>query len=196
MQYDPMTFGTPLQLLQIPAQAIKDVGVKLSEPRATVAQYTQDCKSISSLKSLVNAVDYSCAREATVDVGYICKKCQTVYPAKEACLGHQRTMCFPDGKIPENISPIMKLEQIQYECRLCADKFSTVQEYKAHCQGDSHVARVHRLNKPSHTSSPKGNHSSTTQGEKPVSSSSSKSSSMLTSPLPKSDIKNMDGDSA
>ncbi|KAK3086269.1 hypothetical protein FSP39_016055 [Pinctada imbricata] len=191
MQYDPMTFGTPLQLLQIPSQAIKDVSVKLSEPHATVAQYTQDCKSISSLKSLVNPVDYSCAREATVDVGYICKKCQYVYPAKEACVGHQRTLCFPDGKVPENINPIMKLEQIQYECRLCTDKFSTVQEYKAHCQTESHATRVRHLQHKSN-SPLKANSSSATQGEKPVCSSPSKSSSMLTSPMPKSSIKNHD----
>ncbi|KAK3099202.1 hypothetical protein FSP39_000960, partial [Pinctada imbricata] len=162
MQYDPMTFGTPLQLLRIPSQAIKDVNVKLSEPHATVAQYTQDCKSISSLKSLVNPVDYSCAREATVGVGYMCKKCQYVYPAKDACIGHQRTLCFPDGKVPENINPIMKLEEIQYECRLCTDKFSTVLEYKAHCQTDSHTTKVRHLQHKSINSPLKSNNSSAT----------------------------------
>ena len=137
-----MTFGTPLPLLQIPQQAIRDVSSKLMDPKASVGQYTQDCKSISSLKSLVRSADYNCAREATVDVGYICKKCQMVYPAKEACVNHQRMICFPGGKAPEGIIPILKLEQIQYECKLCSDKVSSVQEFKSHCQSETHTIKL------------------------------------------------------
>ena len=137
-----MTFGTPLPLLQIPQQAIRDVSSKLMDPKASVGQYTQDCKSISSLKTLVRSADYNCAREATVDVGYICKKCQMVYPAKDACVNHQRMMCFPGGKAPEGINPILKLEQIQYECKLCSDKVSSVQEFKHHCQSETHTIKL------------------------------------------------------
>ena len=140
--YDPMTFGTPLPLLQIPQQAIRDVSSKLMDPKAAVGQYTQDCKSISSLKSLVRSADYNCAREATVDVGYICKRCQMVYPARDACVTHQRMICFPGGKIPEGIIPILKLEQIQYECKLCSDKVSSVQEFKSHCQSETHNMKL------------------------------------------------------
>ncbi|XP_053401802.1 zinc finger homeobox protein 4-like isoform X2 [Mercenaria mercenaria] len=140
--YDPMTYGTPLPLLQIPQQAIKDVSSKLMDPKATIGQYTQDCKSISSLKALVNNADYNCVREATVDVGYICKKCQMVYPAREACVAHQRLMCFPGGKIPEGVNIALKLEQIQYECKLCSEKVSTVQEFKTHCEVESHKTKM------------------------------------------------------
>ena len=140
--YDPMTFGTPLPLLQIPQQAIKDVSSKLSDPKASVGQYTQDCKSISSLRLLVSSIDYSCVREATVDVGYICKKCQMVYPAKDACVAHQRIMCFPGGKFADGIHAILKLEQIQYECKLCSDKLSTVQDFKSHCESEGHRAKL------------------------------------------------------
>ncbi|XP_062593026.1 zinc finger homeobox protein 4-like [Saccostrea cucullata] len=190
MQYDPMTFGTPLSLLQIPHQAIKDVSIKLSDPKANVAQYTQDCKSINSLKSLVNSVDYNCARESTVDVGYICKKCQTVYPAKDACIAHQKTLCYPT--VPENIQPLLKLEQIQYECYLCADKWSTVQEYKLHCQGETHKAKAARLQqKSSPSKSPATGHSAvqgTTQSkDSSLTPSKFLSSSITPSPLPKND---------
>jgi AT-binding transcription factor 1 len=137
-----MTYGTPLPLLQIPQQAIKDVSSKLMDPKATIGQYTQDCKSISSLRSLVTSSDYNCAREATVDVGYICKKCQMVYPAKEACVSHQRMVCFPGGKLPEGVNITLKLEQIQYECKLCAEKVSTVQEFKTHCDTDKHKMKL------------------------------------------------------
>lgn len=142
MVYDPLTFGTPLPLLQIPPQAIKDVMLKLQEPKASIAQYTQDCKSISSLKVIVSSTDYSCVREAIADVGYICKKCQMVYPAKEACMSHQRSMCFSAEKVPEGIQPMLKLEQIQYECKVCTDKFSTIQEYKSHCHLESHKVKI------------------------------------------------------
>lgn len=137
-----MTYGTPLPLLQIPQQAIKDVSSKLMDPKATIGQYTQDCKSISSLRSLVSNVDYNCVREATVDVGYICKKCQMVYPAKEACIAHQRLMCFPGGKIPDGVNIVLKLEQIQYECKHCSEKVSTVQEFKTHCEMESHKNKL------------------------------------------------------
>lgn len=140
--YDPMTYGTPLPLLQIPQQAIRDVSSKLMEPKATIGQYTQDCKSIGSLRSLVSNIDYNCAREATVDVGYICKKCQMVYPVKDACMSHQRIICFPGGKIHDAINVILKLEQIQYECKLCLDKFSTVSEFKSHCGTEGHKIKV------------------------------------------------------
>ncbi|WAR12475.1 ZFHX4-like protein [Mya arenaria] len=150
--YDPMTYGTPLPLLQIPQQAIKDVSSKLMEPKATIGQYTQDCKSISSLKSLVSSGDYSLVREATVDVGYICKKCQMVYPAKDACVAHQRLMCFPGGKFPEGVNITLKLEQIQYECKLCSDKMSTVQEFKSHCDTEAHKTKLAVHQQQRHTS--------------------------------------------
>lgn len=181
MGYDPMSFGTPLPLLQIPPQAIKDVSLKLAEPKANVAQYTQDCKSIASLKSIVNNVDYLCVRESTVDVGYICKKCQMVYPGKEACVAHQRTACFPEGKIPDNISPMLKLEQIQYECKLCSDKSSTIQEYKMHCQSDRHKAKTAKIQ-----SKEKEDGSGTNVPPSPSKTPSSSNPSV--SPLPKSEL--------
>ncbi|KAH3774395.1 hypothetical protein DPMN_175777 [Dreissena polymorpha] len=151
--FDPMTYGTPLPLLQIPAQAIKDVSSKLSEPMAKIGQYTQDCKSISSLRSMVSGVDYSLAQEATVDVGYICKKCHMVYPAKDACIAHQRLMCFPGGKIPEGVNITLKLEQIQYECKLCSEKVSMVQEFKSHCDTEGHKTKLAVYQQQRHGSS-------------------------------------------
>jgi hypothetical protein len=174
LTYDPLTFGTPLPLLQIPQQAIKDVVGKLAEPKASVGQYTQDCKSIGSLKAMVGSTDYSCARESTVDVGYICKKCQMVYPAEDACMSHQRSFCFLGTKIPDNMLPILKLEQIQYECRLCTDKFSTVQEYKSHCKLDTHKARAAKLVHRSSSSSSHRSSSSSATVAKDHSSSSSR----------------------
>ncbi|KAK6185517.1 hypothetical protein SNE40_007732 [Patella caerulea] len=142
MAYDPLAFGTPLTLLQIPQQAIKQVGEKLSDPKSTRAQYTQDCKQLTELKTMVGSTDFRLITESLVDVGYICKKCQMVYPAKDACVNHQQSLCFAGGKVPENVQPMLKLEQIQYECKPCAEKVSSLYEMKVHCQLDTHKLKV------------------------------------------------------
>nr|KAG5686642.1 hypothetical protein BaRGS_034507 [Batillaria attramentaria] len=115
MAYDPLSFGTPLPLLQIPSQAIKSVSDKLQDANCTLAQYTQDCKTLADLKGMVNALDATCITESPVDVGYICKKCQMVYPVREACLTHQRMVCYVGGG--EGGKTMLKLEQVQFECR-------------------------------------------------------------------------------
>ncbi|XP_041375246.1 zinc finger homeobox protein 3-like [Gigantopelta aegis] len=164
MAYDPLSFGTPLPLLQIPQQAIKLVSEQLEDPRSSLAQYTQDCKSLSDLKALVSTLDYSCAHETMVDVGYICKKCQTVYPAKEACVNHQRMVCFPGGKIHDNVKAMLKLEQIQYGCRACSDKFSTLYEFKIHCQMDAHKMKVGKVQHGSGGTKSRSEHNSGAAG--------------------------------
>ena len=138
--YDPATFGTPLSLLQIPQQAIRDITSKVNEPNCPLAQYTQDCKALSELKTMVSAKDYSVARESTVDVGLVCKKCHMVYPQKEACMAHQQSLCFVGKSIGDGKS-MCKLEQVQYKCRCCHENFSTLQEFKVHCDQDVHKSK-------------------------------------------------------
>lgn len=138
LAYDPVTFGTPLSLLQIPEQARRHVSAKLLEPSSGVAQYTQDCKTLADLKSAVSDTDFKCVQESTVDVGYICKKCHIVYPGKDGCENHQHLICFPGGKVSDGIKPILKLEQVQYECVVCQEKFSTSQEFILHCNLELH----------------------------------------------------------
>jgi len=80
MQYDPANFGTPLSILQIPAKAIQRVQEKLSDPDCTLTRYTQDCRHFVDLRKLVSPDDFAVARRASLDVGYICRRCQIVYP--------------------------------------------------------------------------------------------------------------------
>ena len=141
--YDPTTFGTPLSLLQIPEQAISDVQGKLQEEGCVRARYTQDCKMISDLRSMISEADYAHAHEAMVDVGYICRKCQMVYPGKDACTTHQQLVCY-QGKSGAEARSILKLEQIQYECSMCQIKFSTLEEFKVHCDMDVHKQKAAR----------------------------------------------------
>lgn len=183
LAYDPVTFGTPLSLLQIPEQARRHVSAKLIEPSSSVAQYTQDCKTLADLKSALSENDFKCAQESTVDVGYICKKCHIVYPGKDGCDNHQHLICFPAGKVSDGIKPILKLEQLQYECLACQDKFSTSQEFILHCNQDVHKSKALRhFSKsewrlaPSLTPAPSENNSSNSTKESKLPSTSQLSS--------------------
>ena len=133
---DPANFGTPLTLLQIPARSIQRIQEKLTDTDCTVTHYSQDCRHFSDIRKAVGSDDWTVARRATVDVGYICRRCHIVYPGRTACAGHQEAQCYRDGGAPNNA--IMKLEQLQYECSACRVRTSTIAEYKTHCAGESH----------------------------------------------------------
>jgi len=147
---DPANFGTPLTLLQIPARSIQRIQDKLTtDADCTLTYYTQDCRHFSDLRKTVGSEDWAVARRATVDVGYICRRCHIVYPGRAACAGHQDTQCYRDTGARRPNNAIVKLEQLQYECAACRVKTSTISEYKTHCAADSHRkaaaawARVH-----------------------------------------------------
>ncbi|CAG5120919.1 unnamed protein product, partial [Candidula unifasciata] len=143
MPYDPLVFGTPLALLQIPSAAKKSISEKVKESGSVLARYTQDSQVLADLHNLVRASDLTAAAEATLDVGFICKTCQTVYPAKDSCIAHQRSFCMANAlSLPKGFEPIMKLEQIQYECRACDERYSTVLEFKSHCLRESHKQKL------------------------------------------------------
>jgi AT-binding transcription factor 1 len=178
LAYDPLSFGTPLQLLQIPAQAIRHVSDKVQDASCTLAHYTQDCKSMADVKASLGSLDAVCFTQASVDVGYICKKCHMVYPVRDACLTHQRMTCYASGG--SGGKTMLKLEQLQFECRVCNDKFSTLSEVKAHCEQDGHKAKVvkastmaaispHPSSKPAYSSpsSAHASHSSSSTASSP-----------------------------
>lgn len=135
--YDPINFGTPLNMLQIPHTCIKKIQEKMQDKDCTVTHYAQDCHSFADLRRCVAPEDWLMARRATVDVGYICKKCHIVYPGRAACIAHQQMSCFAGGT-PRPDGVILKLEQLQYECSACLIRCSTVSEFKTHCSQDAH----------------------------------------------------------
>ena len=143
LAYDAMSFGTPLHLLNLPDQAIKTVTQKVEDATCTLTHYTQDCKTLADLKGTISSIDAACFGESSLDVGYICKKCHIVYPARDACVTHQRMACYASGG--HGGKTMLKLEQLQHECRVCNEKMSTVLEVKAHCQEEAHKAKVGQL---------------------------------------------------
>lgn len=134
--YDPINFGTPLNMLQIPPTCIKKIQEKLQDKDCIVTHYAQDCHSFADLRRCVAPEDWLMARRAAVDVGYICKKCHIVYPGHAACTAHQQMSCFSGTQRPDGT--ILKLEQLQYECSACLIRCSTVSEFKTHCSQDQH----------------------------------------------------------
>ena len=141
MMYDPTTFGTPLTLLQIPQLAIQEVQAKVQDPSCTLTRYTQDCRTLTSLKKELSPSDASLAQAAYLDVGYICKKCHMVYPGREACIGHQMTSCFQGKNLTDMI---FKLEQQQYKCAACDEKYSMISEYRSHVKTEGHIKAARR----------------------------------------------------
>ena len=140
MMCDPASYGVPLALLQIPADAIQSVRRAVEDADCTLARYTQDCSSLSSFRSEVGAKDFSAVRESYVDVGYVCRKCHMVYPVYQACAAHQRDLCYRSKNLDE-VKATVKLEQIVYECSRCtpAAQMSTVADFKSHCRLESHL---------------------------------------------------------
>lgn len=146
MFYDSNMYSTPLSLLQLPPTALPEITQKLTQPGNTTARFSQDGKTLEDLKGVVSTSDYQQAGEAEVDVGYVCKKCQLVHPAEVLCLNHQRSSCFANNKSSGEVTKaILRLVQVQLECRACRERFPTLLDFKFHCNAERHVKRVHKL---------------------------------------------------
>lgn len=144
MMYDSNMYSSPLSLLQLPASALPEVTGRLTQPGNSVARFSQDGKTLADLRSLVPEPDFRQAAEVTVDVGFVCKKCQTVYPAEVLCLNHQRTTCFQNKPVNE-IKATLKLVQCHVECRACKERFTTIMDFKFHCDMDRHIKRIQKI---------------------------------------------------
>lgn len=145
MFYDSNMYSTPLSLLQLPPTALPEITQKLSQLGNTTARFSQDGKTLEDLKGVVSANDYQQAAEAEVDVGFVCKKCQLVHPAEILCLNHQRSSCFANKNAGEATKAILRLVQVQLECRACRERFPTLLDFKFHCNADRHVKRVQKV---------------------------------------------------
>lgn len=142
--YDSNMYSSPLSLLQLPASALPEVTGRLTQPGNSVARFSQDGKTLADLRTLVPEPDFRQAAEVTVDVGFVCKKCHTVYPAEVLCLNHQRTTCFQNKSVGD-IKATLKLVQCHVECRACKERFTTVMDFKFHCDMDRHIKRVQKI---------------------------------------------------
>ncbi|XP_077548623.1 uncharacterized protein LOC144161938 [Haemaphysalis longicornis] len=135
--------GTPLSLLALPASCVPDVSAKAALPAAAVARVSPEPGpgSRDELRRLVSEPDLLLASEVDVDVGFVCKKCQLVFPAEPLVVAHQRAACFAAGKPPNvgaDFKPFLRLVQRAWECRRCRDRLHTAREFKFHCDSERH----------------------------------------------------------
>lgn len=138
--------GTPLTLLPLPSACIPDVSAKVALPAAAVARISPEpgTGTRDDLRRLVSEADLLLASEVDVDVGFVCKKCQLVFPTESLVSAHQRAGCFAAGK-PPNVGPdfksFLRLVQRAWECRRCRDRLPTAREFKFHCDSERHKAK-------------------------------------------------------
>ncbi|KAK8757720.1 hypothetical protein V5799_004650 [Amblyomma americanum] len=138
--------GTPLSLLALPASCVPDVSAKAALPAAAVARVSPEPGpgSRDELRRLVSEPDLLLASEVDVDVGFVCKKCQLVFPAEPLVVAHQRAACFAAGKPPNvgaDFKPFLRLVQRAWECRRCRDRLHTAREFKFHCDTERHCGK-------------------------------------------------------
>ncbi|KAL1439992.1 hypothetical protein MTO96_009814 [Rhipicephalus appendiculatus] len=138
--------GTPLSLLALPASCVPDVSAKAALPAAAVARVSPEPGpgSRDELRRLVSEPDLLLASEVDVDVGFVCKKCQLVFPAEPLVVAHQRAACFAAGKPPNvgaDFKPFLRLVQRAWECRRCRDRLHTAREFKFHCDSERHCGK-------------------------------------------------------
>ncbi|XP_013794189.2 zinc finger homeobox protein 4-like isoform X1 [Limulus polyphemus] len=141
--YDSNMYSTPLSLLQLPPAVVLDVTQKLCQPGNSTIRFTQDGNNIDTIKGSIKETDVQQLAEVDIDTGFVCKKCQMVYPAEIICINHQRASCFADSKGETRAT--LKLVQTHFECRVCKERFSTVVDFKFHCDMDRHMKRVQKL---------------------------------------------------
>lgn len=140
-------YSTPLSLLHLPPTVLPEVTQQLTQPGNSTMRFFQDGKSLEDSKQLLSEVDLQHINEADVDIGFVCKKCQMVFPSEVLCLNHQKSSCFVT-KVAGDIKAMLKLVQIQMECGACRERFTTVMDLRFHCSLDRHVKRIQRENIP------------------------------------------------
>lgn len=81
-------------------------------------------------------------REIEIEAGFVCKKCRMAYQTETGLLAHQRNICYP-GKLSESRGSV-RLIAYHYECKICNPAFvaPSVQEFKRHCESDSHQQKL------------------------------------------------------
>ncbi|XP_022252916.1 uncharacterized protein LOC111088132 [Limulus polyphemus] len=140
---DSSIYSTPLSLLQLPPAAVLDVTQKLCQLGHSTTRFSQDGKNISDFKGSIQEADVQQLNEVDIDIGFVCKKCQMVYPAELLCINHQRASCF--AHIKEEDRAVLKLVQIYFECKVCRERFTSVLDFKFHADMDRHTKRVQKL---------------------------------------------------
>uniref|UniRef100_A0A0K0CT22 Zinc finger, C2H2 type n=1 Tax=Angiostrongylus cantonensis TaxID=6313 RepID=A0A0K0CT22_ANGCA len=125
--YDPMVFGTPVSMLQIPESVKARIKSDITSGYSS-SRFTQDGLNVDDLRQKLSADEASnlCQKE----VGWACSSCTNVFQQEALLKNHQRSVC--QG------SDVFTLVQIHYECSVCSLKLGTQTEYRSHCETTEH----------------------------------------------------------
>ena len=114
--------GTPLALLQIPANAQKQLDNLLNADGLSKASFTLDGNQPSNEHSV----------ETEGEVGWVCKNCRQVFTSDSALAVHQTVLNHSMGAL--------KLIQLLYLCKICNVTSMKASEFQLHLKSEMHKA--------------------------------------------------------
>ncbi|OUC40557.1 homeobox domain protein [Trichinella nativa] len=133
--YDVNVNGTPVSMLQVPATVTELISSTMKANRANFVRFTQDGRTVDDLSSKLSPTDRACLTGCDLEVGWACRKCNTVFQSEQFFLTHQRLLCHCTG-------PPFRLVQTHYECQCCSVRFGLQTEFQQHCETAEHTQKL------------------------------------------------------
>lgn len=130
-----------LSMLQRSPAALQQIARTFSEPGVSEARFTLDGSTRSSLAEHFTSSETKIIRTHSMDVGVLCKACQTLYGSEAAVVQHQRSGC-PAESPNSSSGGATRLVLLQHECLACDEKCPTVAEIRNHFNSDQHRRRL------------------------------------------------------
>ena len=132
-----------LAMLQRSPSALTQIAKTFSESGTSEARFTLDGSTRDSLSDHFNAAEMAMIRQHSMDVGVLCKACQTLYGNEAAILQHQRAGCpvLAAEASSNQVRGATRLILVQHECIHCEDKCPTLSELRSHFSSDQHRHR-------------------------------------------------------
>lgn len=134
--------GTSLSMFKLPAKTMSEVAAASGAPGHTIVRFSTDPEAAPLPGT---ALPPHC-RHLEKEAAYVCKKCHLAFPSEAAVNGHQRSACFATCFEQRGC---VRLVQLGFECRACAERVPTVVQLREHCASAQHVAATAAAEQPS-----------------------------------------------
>ena len=132
-----------LAMLQRSPSALTQIAKTFGESGTSEARFTLDGSTREALGDHFTPTEMSHIRQHAMDVGVLCKACQTLYGNEAAILQHQRAGCpvLAAEASSNQVRGATRLILVQHECVQCEDKCPTLSELRNHFNSDQHRHR-------------------------------------------------------
>ena len=129
-----------LAMLQRSPSALTQIAKTFSESGTSEARFTLDGSTFASLEEHLTNKEMKCIRQHAMDVGILCKACQTLYGNEAAIVQHQHAGCAASQQAESSghMQGATRLTLLQYECQVCEEKLPTLSEVVNHFTGEQH----------------------------------------------------------